>query len=147
MNRIHHIGFAVRSLKESRAAFEALGAHFFHAAHDKARNLDFQFASFDAGKEPWLGAVGGEGAIIELISPHDPSQLCAVTSMVKERPSTPYHVCIETDDLNAEIERLKKQGFKQIDGVSVSDVYGYEAAGTFLLSKGTGLVELVQERK
>ncbi len=46
---LHHIGFAVRSIEETRPAFEALGAEFFHASSDLERNLNFSFARLNGG--------------------------------------------------------------------------------------------------
>jgi len=114
--------------------FEALGARFFHTSSDIERNLDFQFAV--------LGRV-----MVELISPHDPKLPCAVTRMVEKQPCTLYHVCLKTHDLSSELVRLRKAGFKQVGKIIISDVYDYEATGVFLFSKGTGLIELVEEDK
>lgn len=133
--RLHHIGLAVRSLEDSRRAFEAMGAGAFHESSDADRNLAFQFLSL------------GGGVIVELVAPLDASRPCAVTSMIKKQPCTPYHICLAAPDLEAELQRLKGLGFKQLGKVCASEIYGYEAAGVFLFSRGAGLVELVQERK
>lgn len=132
--RLHHIGFAVRSLEESCRAFEAMGARLFYELSDAGRNLDFQFLS--------LG-----GVILELVAPHDASLPCSVTRVIEKQPCTPYHICLETPDLEAELQRLRNLGFRQVCEASATESYGYKATGVFLLSKGTGLVELVQEGK
>ena len=67
--------------------------------------------------------------------------------MVEKQPCTPYHVCLEVYDLDAEIKRLKHNGFRQIGEILTSDVYGYEAEGTFLFGRGIGVVELVERCK
>ena len=131
---LHHIGFAVRSLSETQPAFEALGANFVHESTDEQRNLDFRFAQ--------LG-----GVLIELISPHDAELPSAVTRMVKNDSCTMYHLCLKTDNLEAELKRLKSCGFKQMCKVYSSNVYGYNADGTFLFHKSLGLLKLIQEQK
>ena len=131
---IHHIGFAVSSPKEARIAFEALGAKFFREASVTDWNLDFQFATI----------IGGE---LELISPKNPAFPCAVSKIIEKQPCTPYHICLETDDLEAEIQRLKPLGFKQIQTIRTTDVHGYKTNGTFLFSKAAGLVEILQRCK
>lgn len=84
---------------------------------------------------------------MELVAPLDMSLPCAVTNMIEKQPCTLYHICLETPDLEAELQRLKSLGFKQLGKALASEMYGYEAVGAFLFSKGTGLVELVQESK
>ena len=69
----HHIGFAVRSQEDTRIAFEALGASFFHEATDRERNLDFQFADFG-------------GVLVELVSPRDSLMPSVVTKIVEKQP-------------------------------------------------------------
>lgn len=131
---LHHIGFAVRSIKDSSIYFEAMGAKFFHTSYDKERNLNFEFAH--------LG-----GTMIELVAPRDLSLPCAVTNMIEKQACTPYHICLKARELEAELIRLKKMRFKQVGKVLVNDVYGYETKGVFLFSRGMGLVELIQECK
>lgn len=128
---MHHIGFAVRSQSDARMAFEAMGAHFFHASCDVERNLDFQFALCG-------------GVMMELVSPRDSNVQCVVTGMAEKSPCTLYHVCFQTDDLESELGRLKKMGFKQMGKVRKTDVYGYDADGVFLFNMGMGLIELVE---
>ena len=121
--KIHHVGFAVESIENSKAAFEIMGAKFFHSAYDSSRNLDFSF-----------GELGG-GVIIELISPHDPNLPCAVTKLIEKLPCQPYHICFKTDEFEKDLERLKKLGFKRIDKILTTNVFGYEAIGTFFSAK------------
>lgn len=135
MGTLHHIGYAVRSMEDSQNAFEALGAQFFHSAYDEERNLDFSFAY-----------LGGDG-MIELISPHDPEKPCTVSKMIEKQPCTQYHFCLKVDDLNEEIKRLRALGFMQMGKIIHKDIYGYDADGVFLYSKGTGTIELVAECK
>ena len=128
----HHVGYAVRTLIDSRGYFEAMGFEFFHESTDENRNLDFLF-----------GRLGSH--LIELISPHDIDAPSAVTNMIKKQPCTQYHVCFETNNWDEVMKHIKDKGFKQIGKVIISDVYGYKAKGVFLFSKGTGLIELIEK--
>ena len=135
--QFHHIGFAVRSLNETKVAFETLGAKFFHSSSDLTRNLDFQFA--------FIPNSGGAEVLIEFVCPHDSNLPCAVTKIVEKNPVAPYHICFQTDNLSGEVARLKKSGFKPLGEFLTTDVYGYEVTGVFLFSLGAGLIELVME--
>ena len=129
---IHHIGFAVRSIEESKGSFESVGTVFVCHASDLDRNLDFAF-----------GSMGG--VLVELIAPHDPDVPCNVSRFVEKQPCTLYHVCMETDNLDAEIMRLRKEGFRQVGKRITSDIYGPMTTGVFMYSIGMGLVEIVMK--
>lgn len=132
--KIHHLGFAVRSIAEAVSKFNSMGMVFDHIASDLERNLSFHF-----------GEMGG--VMIELVSPYNPEKKCEVSNMTEKQPCTLYHVCYKTHNLDLIIERLKNQGFRQVGKKITSDIYGYEAEGCFLYSKETGLIELVMEHK
>ena len=129
---LHHIGFAVRILEDTLPSFEALGTRFYREYTDIERNLDFVF-----------GEIGG--VKVELVSPHNDKMDCAVTNYVKRQSCTPYHLCFLTDNIDEELVRLKKRGFKQIGKRMTSDIYGTMTTGVFLFSLGMGLVEIVME--
>lgn len=131
---LHHIGYAVRSIKDAKIAFEAMGAKFFHESCDIERNLDFEFAR--------MGTV-----MVELISPHDPKQPCTITNMIEKQPCTLYHTCLSVHDLESEVRRLRKTGFRQLGEVITTNLYGYKATGVFLFSPWMGVIELIQECK
>ena len=97
------------------------------------------------GKGTWISGLQNWGGVeIELISPHDSQLPSAVEKMIERQPCTPYHVCLEVDDLTTEIDRLKQKGFRQMGRILSSDVYGYKAEGVFLFGRGIGVVELVE---
>ena len=129
---IHHIGYAVRSQEDSKAAFESLGARFVYSSNDLERNLSLNFAEMDGG-------------IIELVSPYDNNKTCAVTNMINKQPCTQYHICFQTNSFEPLVEQLKKQGFKQMGKSVISNVYGYKAKGIFMYSRGTGVIEIIEK--
>ncbi len=129
---IHHLGFAVRDAKISAKQFEVLGFQIQHTITDEKRNLDFTF-------------MAGNELLIELVSPHDSSKKSVVSVYIEKSPCTPYHICMTVKNLNDEISRLRKEGFRQVGEKITSDIYGYNSTGVFLYSLGAGLIELVQE--
>ena len=82
--------------------------------------------------------------MVELVSPHDADKPCAVTNMVEDKPCTLYHVCLEVRDLEKEVERLRKLGFRRMGQILTADIYGYETSGVFMYSKDAGVIELVE---
>jgi len=51
----------------------------------------------------------GRGTTIELVSPASTGS--AFYGLLTKYRNTPYHLCFETDDFNAETERLSREGF------------------------------------
>lgn len=131
--KFHHIGYAVRNISASEEAFTSLGAVFDRRVTDKDRNLEFSFGHM------------GE-CMIELVSPYDIKEKCAVTGYIEKQQCSPYHVCFTTDNIEIEISRLRKKGFRQVGNIINSDIYGYTTTGTFMYSLGTGLIEIVMEQ-
>jgi len=132
--KLHHVGFAVRSIEQTKPSFEVLGTEFYHSSVDEDRNLQFLF-----------GRVGG--VTIELVSPIDETCTCAVSNIISKQACTPYHMCYETNNFCEDFEKLKRSGFRQVGKVIESQLYGYDAIGVFLFSREMGLIELVMECK
>ena len=90
---IHHIGYLVKRLERAQKAFEELGyAVVQEPMRDASRKVDIVFLSKD-------------GYRIELVSPYDSSSV--VAGLLTRTGNSPYHVCYEVDDLDAEIARLR----------------------------------------
>ncbi len=96
---VHHLGWAVRSIGESRAHFEA------------ALGLEFR------GEErfPHLRvAFFGEGpASIELLEPLDESS--ELSAFLAKHGEGPHHLALKVDDVAAALDDANARGFRLLD--------------------------------
>jgi methylmalonyl-CoA/ethylmalonyl-CoA epimerase len=106
IKRIHHIGIGVRNLEEMvRFCTEKL-----------------ELEVTDTPSWPGLKAstlpVGD--VILELIEPSEPKLRVGESLMrlVQERGVAVHHLCLEVDDIDAELASLKAKGVKLIDEVA-----------------------------
>lgn len=129
--RLTHIGIAVRSVKNSSSLFAKLfgvkEAHTEEVANQKVRAAFFKV---------------GEGGI-ELLEPTSPDS--TIAKFIEKRGEGVHHLSFEVDDLEAEIARLKQEGFQMIDEKPRVGADGYEIA--FLHPKSTNgvLMEISQK--
>jgi methylmalonyl-CoA/ethylmalonyl-CoA epimerase len=124
IKRIDHVGIAVPSLAEARAAFEALGFQV-DAEHD---------VPSEKVKTAFLPV--GESHL-ELLEPTDPS---SVIARFLEKRSGLHHVCVLVEDIDAALAELKARGVPVLDetprigagGCRVAFVHPRGAAGVLL---------------
>ena len=97
MERIEHIGIAVKSLQESIPLFEKLlnqPCYKTEAIGTEKVNTAF----FKTGENK-----------IELLEGTDPDSV--ITKFVEKKGEGIHHIAFEVNDIYAEMERLKKEGF------------------------------------
>ncbi len=129
--RLTHIGIAVKSLENSSDLFSKLfgmeEGYTEEVAEQKVKAAFFKI---------------GEGGI-ELIEPTSPDS--AIAKFIEKRGEGIHHLSFEVDDIEAEIERLKREGFQMIDEKPRIGADGYRIA--FLNPKSTNgvLVEISQK--
>ncbi len=133
MNKaIDHIGIVVRNIEEEAKRYkELVGIELVHTAVHEA--FDVKVGFLDCGNteiellEP-LSTEGGIGRYLE-----------------KRGPGL-HHICFETEDIEAHLERLKKDGVELIDQKARDGAVGDVA---FLHPKAGGgtLIELNQITK
>ena len=96
--RIDHIGYAVRTLAEAARKFELLGYHpCSNPVEDPERKVKIQFY------------VNASGVKVELITPLQDGS--PVDAWLQKNGSAPYHICYQSDELEADVSRLKDNGF------------------------------------
>lgn len=127
--KIHHIGYLVKKLKRARKAFEGLGyAIEQDTVRDEFRKIDILFLTKD-------------GYRVELVSPYDP--MSVVSRLLLRVGNSPYHICYEVDDLDAEVERLRNERY-----VVSSEAAPAPACGggrvCFLIHPYMGMIELLE---
>jgi methylmalonyl-CoA epimerase len=131
IKRIDHLGIAVPSLREARAAFEVLGFRV-EAEHD---------VPTERVKTAFLPV--GESHL-ELLEPTEPG---SVIAKFLEKRSGVHHVCLEVEDIDGALSELRARGVRLIDetprvgagGCRVAFIHPKAAAGV--------LVELKEARK
>lgn len=100
MKKIDHIGIAVRDLAQSDALFSRLfNRPPFHHETLESQHLAVSFFELDDTK-------------VELIQPM--SDQSAISKFLDQRGEGIHHVCFETEDIYAEMARLKAEGFQPL---------------------------------
>lgn len=129
--KINHIGYAVKRIDRAITAFQKLGYEFEPAIDDKDRNVKLAFGSKD-------------GYRIELVAPLDKKLESPVDQYLSNAVGTPYHICYESDNLDAEIEELKAQGNKVVIEPRPAVAFGGRKV-VFMMNIGFGLMEIVEK--
>ncbi|MGY1805632.1 VOC family protein [Blastococcus sp. SYSU D00922] len=124
----HHVGLACRDLRAEAAAHAALGfapeGEVFEDPHQKIRGWFHTLGAFRVELlEPW-----GDGSPVE---------------DWLRRGVKLYHVCYETDDLEAALERLRADGHRTVSAPAPAVAFGGRPVA-FVLLRTRGLVELLQ---
>lgn len=97
INKIEHIGIAVKSLKDSNKLFESLfGKSHYKIESVESEGVNTSFFKLGESKIELLEATNGDGPIAKFIA---------------KKGEGIHHIAFDVDDIEAEIERLKKEGF------------------------------------
>ena len=129
---IDHIGVAVEDLDESIAIYrDRLGMREQH------RETVEEF-----GVEAALLEIGG--AHVELLTPVQPES--AVARYLERNGPGLHHVAYRTDDIDAELERLRATGVRLIDEQARTGIRDSRVAFVHPKSTGGVLTEIVQPR-
>ncbi|MBI5648299.1 MAG: methylmalonyl-CoA epimerase [Ignavibacteriae bacterium] len=101
ITRIAHIGLAVKDLGSAQTVFETLlGSHASHVQRVEEQKVDVSsFHIDDTNIELTCG-----------ISPDSP-----ISKFIEKRGEGIHHIAFETDDIHAELARLKAAGVALID--------------------------------
>lgn len=127
---VHHIGYAVKSIKESINDFIELG---FTPVGESL---------VDAGRSIEILFLKNGDYCIELVAPTN--NRSPVSEALRKSGNTPYHICFRTCNLTNEIETLKKSGYIIIaDPLEAPAIDNKKVA--FLYKINIGLIELVEE--
>ena len=131
MNKIEHIGIAVKDIEKSNALFSSLfNKEPYKQEEVKSENVITSF--FETG----------ESKIELLQATHEDS---AIAKFIKKKGEGIHHIAFDVTDIHAELERLEKEGFKIISKEPKEGADNKLVA--FLHPKSTNgvLIELCQE--
>ena len=130
IGRIDHVGIAVRSIEEARKIYEALGLHV--EAIEDVPNDGVRVAMIPCGETR-----------IELLEPL--SEDSPVGRFLAKRGPGIHHLCLASDDVRSESDRLREGGFQVLrpeptlgaGGCWVQFIHPKSAGGVLLeLSEG-----------
>jgi methylmalonyl-CoA/ethylmalonyl-CoA epimerase len=97
INKIEHIGIAVKSLKDSNKLFESLfGKSHYKIESVESEGVNTSFFKLGESKIELLEATDDDGPIAKFIA---------------KKGEGIHHIAFDVDDIEAEIKRLKKEGF------------------------------------
>jgi len=101
MIRLEHIGIAVKNLEDSNELFEQLlGRTHYKVEEVESEHVKTAFFKIGESKVELLEATAPESAIAKY---------------VEKRGEGLHHVAFEVEDIEAEMERLKKEGFRLLN--------------------------------
>ncbi|MGV3632063.1 MAG: methylmalonyl-CoA epimerase [Bacteroidota bacterium] len=132
MNKIEHLGIAVESIEESLKVYEALlGTNCYKTETVESEGVKTAFLHIGESK-------------IELLEASKPDS--PIAKFLEKKGKGIHHIAFDVTDIQAEIERLKKQGFELIHQTPKDGADNKLIA--FLHPKSTDgiLVELCQEK-
>ena len=131
MTRLDHIGIAVRSLETARI-YEALGLRVEHTEVVETQKVRTAFIP-----------IGGK-ATIELLEAT--AEDSPIAKHIEKRGEGIHHICFRVDDIDAELVKLKAQGFRLVNEQAVPGAHGCRVA--FLHpSAGSGVLIELSEKK
>ena len=97
MNKIEHIGIAVKDLKTSNVLFEKL----FGEAHYKIESVESE------GVNTSFFKIGNNK--IELLEATD--EKSPIAKFIEKKGEGIHHIAFDVDDIKSEVNRLEKEGF------------------------------------
>ena len=131
MKKISHIGIAVADLQQSCKLFSKLLNKDFYTEHVSSESVTTAFFKMGDSK-------------IELISSDQDDS--AITKYLKKHKEGMHHLAIDVDNIQNEIHRLKKEGFRFLN--ETPKIGADNKLIVFLHPKDTNgvLVEICQSR-
>ena len=126
----HHIGYLVKNIDKATNSFLDLGYEVSSPkCYDDYRKVDITFLSKD-------------GYCVELISPTCDESV--VSGLMSKYKNSPYHICYETDDIEATSNYLTSNGYVAIDTPTPAPAIKGRRV-QFLSNRFLGMIELVEK--
>ena len=133
MNKIEHIGIAVKSIEKSNTLFASL----FGEAHYKIEEV-----ASEGVKTSFFKSGPNKIELLEATNPDSP-----IAKFIEKKGEGIHHIAFAVDDIESEIKRLKNEGFTVLNEVPKKGADNKLVA--FLHPKTTNgvLIELCQDIK
>jgi len=101
LNKIEHIGIAVKELQSSNTLFEKLlNASFYKEENVESEHVKTSFFKIGNSKIELLEGTSSESSI---------------SKFIEKKGEGIHHIAFDVDDIEAEISRLKSEGFEFIN--------------------------------
>ena len=131
MNKIEHIGIAVKNLEASNELFKKLlGVPHYKIEDVLSEGVKTSFFKSGPNKIELVEATNGDGPIAKYI---------------ERKGEGIHHIAFAVDDIGAEIERLKKEGFTVLNVIPKKGADNKLVAFIHPKTANGVLVELCQE--
>ena len=130
IDRIEHIGIAVRSIDEARGFYEALGLRI--AAIEDVPHEGVRVALIPCGESR-----------IELLEPT--TEDSPIAKFLEKRGPGIHHLCLASDDVRADDTRLRESGYEVLRPEPTQGAGGCWVQFVHPRSTGGVLVELSEE--
>ncbi|MAP81590.1 MAG: methylmalonyl-CoA epimerase [Aequorivita sp.] len=131
MEKIEHIGIAVKSLQNANQVYKALlGSEPYKSERVESEGVETSF--FKCGES--------KIELLEALNPESP-----IAKFIEKRGEGIHHIAFAVNDIYAEIERLKNEGFKILNETPKKGADNKLVAFLHPKSANGVLVELCQE--
>lgn len=131
MEKIEHIGIAVKSLQSANNVYKALlGSEPYKSERVESEGVETSF--FKCGES--------KIELLEALNPESP-----IAKFIEKRGEGIHHIAFAVNDIYAEIERLKNEGFKILNETPKKGADNKLVAFIHPKSANGVLVELCQE--
>lgn len=127
--RLDHIGIAVKSLDAAKI-YEALGLKVEHVETVETQKVKTAFLS-----------VGDSN--LELLEPTGPDS--TIAKFIEKRGEGIHHICLRVDDIEAQLEKLKAEGYRVINEHPVPGAHGCRVAFLHPAAGNGVLIELSEK--
>jgi methylmalonyl-CoA/ethylmalonyl-CoA epimerase len=128
LRRVDHVGFAVAELERAIAVFrDTLDATVGEVFEDPIQRVRLCFAEYNGGRVELIAPLGANSPVDQMVA----------------RGGGLYHLCFETDNLDAEIVRLRAKGFVPTGPAQPAVAFAGRRV-VFLYDRLAQLIELVE---
>ena len=135
LENLYHVAIAVRDLSAVEEVYKtALGLRVEHREVVE-----------DQGVKTSMLVPEDGGTAIELLEPMDENS--PISKFLDKRGEGIHHICFKVDDIEAVLERLKKQGVRLIDETPRPGAYNSRVAFIHPKAMNGVLVELAEVNK
>ncbi len=132
MNKIEHIGIAVKDIEASNSLFEKL----FGEPHYKVEEVESEGV-----KTSFFKVGSNKIELLEATNDNSP-----IAKFIDKKGEGIHHIAFDVDDIEFEIERLKKEGFTVLNETPKKGADNKLVAFLHPRSTNGVLIELCQER-
>lgn len=132
LENLYHVAVAVRNLEEVEKLYEtALGLKVEHREVVEEQGVKTSMLVPNEG-----------GTAIELLEPVDSNS--PISKFLENRGEGIHHICFAVDDIEAALERLKKEGVRLIDETPRPGAYNSKVAFIHPKAVNGVLIELAE---